>query len=72
MEKSGVTIRSSRPLPACGTDVAAELTAVRWLPLGASDEWDAELRSDPFLYPQLKRIRAALGLSGAALRPAAG
>lgn len=51
---------------ACGTDGAAELTAVRWLPLGGGDEWDAALRSDPFLYPQLERIRAALGPGGAA------
>lgn len=50
---------------ACGTDGAAELTAVRWLPLGDGDEWDAELRSDRFLYPQLERIRAAHGLRGA-------
>lgn len=41
----------------------AELTAVRWLPLADCDEWDAEIRSDPFLYPQLERIRAALSLA---------
>ena len=50
---------------ACGADGAAELTAVRWLPLGDGDEWNAELRSDPFLYPQLERIRAAHGLHDA-------
>jgi 8-oxo-dGTP pyrophosphatase MutT (NUDIX family) len=48
---------------ACGNDGGAELTAVRWLPLADRDEWDAALRSDPFLSPQLERIRAALGLS---------
>jgi 8-oxo-dGTP pyrophosphatase MutT (NUDIX family) len=47
---------------ACGTDGGAELTAVRWLPLADREEWDAALRGDPFLYPQLVRIRAALGL----------
>lgn len=57
---------------ACGADGAAELTAVRWLPLGGGDEWDAELRGDRFLYPQLERIRAAHGPRGAASRPAAG
>jgi hypothetical protein len=45
-----------------GTDRSAELTAVRWLPLADSEEWDAALRGDPFLCPQLERIRAALGL----------
>lgn len=48
---------------ACGTDGRAELTAVRWLPLADRDEWDAALRSDQFLHPQLERIRAALGIS---------
>ena len=47
---------------ACGTDGSAQLTAVRWLPLADPEEWDAELRSDPFLCPQLERIRAAIGL----------
>jgi 8-oxo-dGTP diphosphatase len=47
---------------ACGTDGSAELTAVRWLPLASPDQWEAELRGDPFLYPQLERIRAALWL----------
>lgn len=42
----------------------AEITAVRWLPLDDRDEWEAELRSDPFLCPQLERICAALGLPG--------
>lgn len=57
---------------ACGADGTVELTAVRWLALTDSDEWDAELRGDPFLYPQIERIRAALGLGGAASRPVAG
>lgn len=46
---------------ACGTDGTAQLTAVRWLPLRDGEAWDAALRGDPFLYPQLERIRAALG-----------
>ena len=55
---------------ACGADGGAALTAVRWLPLAGGAEWAAELRSDPFLYPQLERIRAALVPGGAALRSA--
>ena len=38
----------------------AELTAVRWLSLEDPAEWEPALRADPFLYPQLLRIRAAL------------
>jgi hypothetical protein len=38
----------------------ATLTAVRWLPLADAAAWEAELRTDPFLHPQLLRIRAAL------------
>jgi len=40
----------------------AELTAVRWLPLAEPASWEPALRSDPFLYPQLLRIRAALAV----------
>lgn len=43
---------------ACGSDGEAQLTAVRWLPLDGA--WDDELRADPFLYPQLERIRVTL------------
>jgi len=46
---------------ACGADGTAELTAVRWLPLRDAEAWDASLTNDPFLHPQLQRIRAALG-----------
>jgi 8-oxo-dGTP pyrophosphatase MutT (NUDIX family) len=45
---------------ACGRDGEAELTAVRWLPLADRDAWDAALTGDPYLYPQLERVRAAL------------
>ena len=40
----------------------AELTAVRWLPLTEPAAWEQALRDDPFLHPQLLRIRAALGM----------
>lgn len=49
----------------------AELTAVRWLPLDEPDGWEPELRTDPFLYPQLLRIGAALrGATASAVPPA--
>ncbi|HEX8432461.1 MAG TPA: NUDIX hydrolase [Longimicrobium sp.] len=47
----------------------AELTAVRWLSLAEPESWEPELRSDPFLYPQLLRIRAALRDTGALTVP---
>ena len=56
----------------CGTDGTAELTALRWLPLAGGEEWDAALRSDPFLYPQLERIRAGLGMPPTGTYPAVG
>ncbi len=56
---------------ACGRDGGAELTAVQWLPLAGGDAWDAVLRNDPFLYPQLERIRAALDVLPTDARPAA-
>lgn len=54
---------------ACGADGGAVLTAVRWLVLADADAWEAELRSDPFLHPQLLRIRAAIGTGDAATAP---
>ena len=50
----------------------ARLTAVRWLPLEEPAEWEPALRADPFLYPQLLRIRAALRGADASTVPAAG
>src|SRR5437763_3142506 len=44
-----------------GAETAADLVAVRWLPLTDPASWEEELRADVFLYPQLVRIRAALG-----------
>jgi len=57
-----------------GGDGWAEITAVRWLSLADPAEWDAELRADPFIHPQLLRIRAALrdGAMDPGDRPAVG
>jgi 8-oxo-dGTP pyrophosphatase MutT (NUDIX family) len=57
---------------ACGADGAAVLTAVRWLPLAGGAESDAAIRSDPFLFPQLERIRAALRIPSVPAERAAG
>lgn len=43
-----------------GGESGAEITAVRWLPLHGPAAWEPEVRADPFLYPQLVRIRDAL------------
>lgn len=43
-----------------GGDGWAELTAMRWLPLDEPAAWEPALCADPFLHPQLLRIRAAL------------
>jgi 8-oxo-dGTP diphosphatase len=45
---------------ATGRDGVADLTAVRWVSLLRSEDWDAELQADRFLFPQLERIAAAL------------
>lgn len=54
-----------------GGEGGAELTAVRWLPLEPAS-WEPALCADPFLYPQLLRIRAALREVGALAVPPAG
>jgi 8-oxo-dGTP pyrophosphatase MutT (NUDIX family) len=43
-----------------GGEGSATLTEVRWLELTTPERWDAELQADPFLAPQLHRIRAAV------------
>ncbi|HEX8691118.1 MAG TPA: NUDIX hydrolase [Longimicrobium sp.] len=55
-----------------GGEGGAEITAVRWLPLDEPAGWDPALCADPFLHPQLLRIRAALRDSHAPDTPAAG
>ena len=46
-----------------GEGAAADLVGVTWLPLHDAARWDAEIRSDAYLHPQLLAIRAALGES---------
>lgn len=53
------SITRGEPAPG-GGDEGAELTQVRWLPLDREGSWEADLHGDPFIYPQLLRIRAAL------------
>ena len=43
----------------------AEITEVRWLPLGEQASWEPALRADPFLHPQLIRIADALRIPAA-------
>lgn len=42
-----------------GGEGGAALTAIRWLPLDDPASWEPELRDDPYLHPQLVRIRDA-------------
>lgn len=44
-----------------GGDSWAELTAVQWLELTEPDAWSVEIRTDAYLFPQLLRIREAVG-----------
>jgi 8-oxo-dGTP diphosphatase len=57
---------------ATGPDGAADLTAVRWLPLIRRESWDIAVRQDAFLYPQLERIAEAVVSMGNHLPRAAG
>ena len=57
----GCSITRGEPA-AGGGDEGAELTEVRWLLLDREASWEADLRGDPFIYPQRLRIRAALGM----------
>ena len=41
-----------------GEGVAADLVAVAWLPIDDEHAWPHDIRSDTFLYPQLRDIRA--------------
>ena len=43
-----------------GEGAAAELVAVAWLPIHDEREWPEDIRSDSFLYPQLRELRATL------------
>lgn len=50
----------------------AALTAIRWLPLDDPAGWEPELRADPYLHPQLVRIRDAFRASQPASASPAG
>ena len=64
-------ITRGEPRPG-GGEGTAELTAVRWLALDRQEAWEPELQADPFLFPQLLRIRAALCFPPPSLNVAAG
>jgi ADP-ribose pyrophosphatase YjhB (NUDIX family) len=40
------------------------ITEVRWFDLRYPGEWEAHVKSNPFTFPLLQRIRAVLGYSG--------
>jgi len=64
-------ITRGEPRPG-GGEGTEELTAVRWLALDRPEAWEPELQADPFLFPQLLRIRAALRFPQLSLNVAAG
>jgi 8-oxo-dGTP pyrophosphatase MutT (NUDIX family) len=43
-----------------GEGTEAEIVAVAWLPIHDEHDWPADIRSDVFLYPQLRDLRAVL------------
>jgi 8-oxo-dGTP pyrophosphatase MutT (NUDIX family) len=43
-----------------GEGANAELIEVAWLPIDDERDWPGEIRSDPFLHPQLLAIRDAV------------
>jgi 8-oxo-dGTP pyrophosphatase MutT (NUDIX family) len=58
------TVTRGVPTPG-GGEGWAELTAVRWLSLEDPSAWEAALDGDPFLLPQLERIRASISSTDA-------
>lgn len=54
------TVLRGEPQPG-GGDSYADFVAVRWIDLARMQDWETDLRSNPFLSPQLVRICAALG-----------
>ncbi|MES3032487.1 MAG: NUDIX hydrolase [Gemmatimonadota bacterium] len=53
-------VKHGTPTPGSGEGGWATLTAVQWLPLTEPDTWESALGGDPFLRPQLRRIREAV------------
>ncbi|MCK4898501.1 MAG: NUDIX hydrolase [Anaerolineales bacterium] len=58
---------SGEPSPGFEPELEAQanysIAEVRWFDLHKDSDWPADLRNDPFTYPQLARIRQALGYS---------
>lgn len=55
-----------------GDEAWAQLTAVRWLPIEDPTAWEPALCGNPYLYPQLLRIRAAVRGADTGVVPPAG
>ena len=56
---SGVASPGYEPEPEAAADYS--ISEVRWFDLCDEGGWDEDLRQDPFTYPQLVRLRKALG-----------
>jgi ADP-ribose pyrophosphatase YjhB (NUDIX family) len=56
---SGTAAPGYEPEPEAAASYA--ITEVRWFDLQDESTWDDLLRTDPFTYPQLVRLREALG-----------
>jgi 8-oxo-dGTP pyrophosphatase MutT (NUDIX family) len=53
------TVVGGEAAPGGGEGANAELTALQWLPLSDA-AWPPDIANDPYLLPQLLRLRAAL------------
>ena len=56
------TVGGGQAAPGVEPEVEAvhTIAAVRWLNLTSEESWDADIRADPILAPQLRRIRQLL------------
>ena len=54
------TVLGGHASPGGGEGANAELVEVTWLSLEDDQGWPHEIRTDPFLYPQLRAIRTGI------------
>jgi hypothetical protein len=57
------TVSSGTAAPGGGEGANAELVDIAWLPIRDEGDWPDDVRSDVFLYPQLRDIRLVLVVS---------